>query len=501
MENAQPGPKNIPPDVAESRLKLFLLFFGDFFNSSILPLSQQRAAEREETRKMAREDPSSSTSNAPSHHRTAPFTLSNLYLFLATSIAMGFSVCAREQDYWKKGDAILGNSYIESTMSWESYHEIKKSLCVKVEDLVPLLRKKFTHFWEPYSDVVIDESLVLTKARCPYTVVIPRKPHRVGVKIWSLVDRSRFLYALSLYKKKPESTTGTLLRMASFLPPARQFAIRADAYFGSIDAAEGLDQEGHFYTLACRKDRPSAIFGRHLHSQEIPMDSSATIYKAPTREGERPMAAITFRQKKTDGEKVINFVSNLYAGEKSVQKKNGERAVPDVVQDYSLHMGYVDQVDSACLQFRYPHRLINWKHALFFWLLEATVHNMWIMWNHLHPNEREDWPTFRRAMADTLRAAGQGLSSLEHRLVKLPKRRKCSVCRKRNINSNTTLCCLACGNLPLHKNCYVIMHPPQLHSNGRKRKNNKNSDHDNSTGGGCCNADNSQGDESCVGAD
>jgi hypothetical protein len=95
------------------------------------------------------------------------------------------------------------------------------------------------------------------------------------------------------------------------------------------------------------------------------------------------MAALTFHQQKSEGSKLINFISNLYDGTATITKKSG--TIPDVVHNYNLHMGFVDQMDAVCLQHTYPHRLINWKHAVFFWLLEATIHNSWIIWNHLHP--------------------------------------------------------------------------------------------------------------------
>jgi len=130
----------------------------------------------------------------------------------------------------------------------------------------------------------------------------------------------------------------------------------------------------------------------------------------------------------------------------------------DVVHDYNLHMGFVDQMDSGCLQYAYPHRLINWKHAVFFWLLEATIRNSWIIWNATHHGNEEDFQTFRRQLAAELRAKGLNLSTTCHGLVQLSKRRKCAVCLKIGRNSNTTLACAVCNFLPMHRKCYLILH-------------------------------------------
>jgi len=90
---------------------------------------------------------------------------------------MGMAPLGAEPDYWRRGDDLLGNNFIRRTMSREAYHEIKKSLVVDPEEMVKHLNQKFCYYWEPACDVVIDESLIPTKARCPYTVVIKRKPH------------------------------------------------------------------------------------------------------------------------------------------------------------------------------------------------------------------------------------------------------------------------------------------------------------------------------------
>jgi hypothetical protein len=141
----------------------------------------------------------------------------------------------------------------------------------------------------------------------------------------------------------------------------------------------------------------------------------------------------------------------------------------------------VDQVDAACLQHTYPHKLINWKHAIFFWLVEATIHNCTVMWNHLHPGEKEEsLRTFRRALADELRQAGQNLPSPHHSLVCLPKEKvglKCAACRARGVNSSATYYCPVC-NIVLHQKCYPALHPRQLTSQGRKRKRTSTSDAD-----------------------
>jgi len=97
-----------------------------------------------------------------------------------------------------------------------------------------------------------------------------------------------------------------------------------------------------------------------------------------------------------------NTCTNLYchsstpqrtmAAIKFLTRKN--KQIVDIAHNYNTHMGYVDKVNAACQLFSYPHKLINWKHAVFFWLVKATIHNCCIMWVHLHPSRKESFGNF-----------------------------------------------------------------------------------------------------------
>jgi hypothetical protein len=209
------------------------------------------------------------------------------------------------------------------------------------------------------------------------------------------------------------------------------------------------------------------LFGRYLSSRTEPDTWNALYCHHPIPE--LSMAAITFAQTKSDGVKQINFLSNLYAGTRSITKPNGT-VLPDVAHDYNVNMGFVDQMDAGCLQHMYLHRLVNWKHAVFFWLVEATARNAWLIWSRLPCGKKEDFHTFRRELAFELRAKGLHLPTATHGLVHLRTPTKCSACKKIGINSNTSLCCAYCNFLPLHRRCYHILHQRKQTSQGRKRK-------------------------------
>lgn len=98
-------------------------------------------------------------------------------------------------------------------MSWETYHELKKCLHIDVDVLINHLNHKFSQYWEPSSNITADKSLVPTKAQCLWSVIIKHKPHPKGVKLWSIINKSKFLYTISLFKKVTKKTVTTILHM------------------------------------------------------------------------------------------------------------------------------------------------------------------------------------------------------------------------------------------------------------------------------------------------
>jgi len=51
-------------------------------------------------------------------------------------------------------------------MSHEAYHETKKSLVIWVDELAEHLTRRYQELWEPYHNIVVDKSLIPTKACC-----------------------------------------------------------------------------------------------------------------------------------------------------------------------------------------------------------------------------------------------------------------------------------------------------------------------------------------------
>ncbi|KAL6043473.1 hypothetical protein QOT17_023873 [Balamuthia mandrillaris] len=216
---------------------------------------------------------------------------------------MGFAPAPREQDYWKRGDDLWGKSnFIRKTMSYDAYFEIKSSLCVDLDEMVHLFN-----------------------LRCQLGAC-------TGSHLWISLWMNP-----SFQQKPPESPSSAFTSSSTSSSSSTSFSSSTSS---SSLASTSTSTSTSSLTLTSS-------------SKNAKRNSWSTYYHVNPIDPTKTMAAITFRHQKSDGEKVINFFSNHYAGKKAVQKKQGY--IPDVVHNYNHNMSYVDQMDAACLMHLYPH--------------------------------------------------------------------------------------------------------------------------------------------------
>ena len=123
---------------------------------------------------------------------------------------------------------------------------------------------------------------------------------------------------------------------------------------------------------------------------------------------------------------------------------------PEVIQDYNDYMDGVDRLDQLMAYYSFLHKSVKWWRKIFFWLLEVTVVNSYIIYKEaMKAKSRKSLPhkRFRKAVLNTLvepmRTSGsttrtrnplnlERLRPQKHILAKGVKRRDCVVCSKRD---------------------------------------------------------------------
>lgn len=226
--------------------------------------------------------------------------------------------------------------------------------------------------------------------------------------------------------------------------------IRADSYFGCYSSAVGLDEMHHNFNMACRGDRPFAVFARYLHPLVTGTDSPRKLVV----ELGTPVIALTVEQQKKTGPRKVNFLSNLFAGDEEVETQDEMKKL-DINDDYDQHMGYVDQADCNAREGRYPHKHLKWTHAIFFWLLKVSISNAWLIWRHKRRRSEEDEPldVFTEELVREMKNEGLNLVP-EPILCCLPKTLNCSLCyHNTGKKSRTVFFCGHCDRA-MHEQCF-----------------------------------------------
>ncbi len=159
----------------------------------------------------------------------------------------------------------------------------------------------------------------------------------------------------------------------------------------------------------------------------------------------------------------------LHTGQPHVQPKEK----PKVVEDYNQYILGVDKLDQLASYYSFLHKSVKWWRKVFFWCVEVTVVNSYIIYKE-QAQKREERVTshlgYRRQLIEFLsepirsnavprprklgRSSAQHLERLQpvrHFLQKGDKRRDCAVCscREHGATRHLTLyTCATCTNHP-----------------------------------------------------
>ena len=150
-----------------------------------------------------------------------------VWSFLGIIVLMGIHGLPRVRNYWSN-DKLLGVSAVQEAMSlnrfwaiWSNLHLVDNSSvdCQglssrKVQPLLDVLGDTFLKQYSPGQELSVDESMVKYKGHCRGKVRMPKKPIKVGFKIWCCSCACcGYLCTFQVYDGKPvDPVTGKAVR-------------------------------------------------------------------------------------------------------------------------------------------------------------------------------------------------------------------------------------------------------------------------------------------------
>ena len=177
-------------------------------------------------------------------------------------------------------------------MSKWKYNEIWRCLNIDIDKWIGRMNQEFNKHKTITKIVCLDESMIPFKSRRnPHFIFVPRKPHPVGIKLFTAADSDTFIFKL-LMKKRTEihpqqpllhrtkvefnrnhyemeeevSVPETCLKLTNSLKCDKHIVV-CDKWFGSLSTLCELKRVGIDTVMKTKDDRPKALWER-LHQTE-----------------------------------------------------------------------------------------------------------------------------------------------------------------------------------------------------------------------------------------
>ncbi|XP_060822292.1 piggyBac transposable element-derived protein 4-like [Bombus pascuorum] len=321
----------------------------------------------------------------------------------------------------------------------------------KVNNFIEYLDEKFREYFVPGKEVSINEAVVKVKGRITFINYNPQKPTKWGIRIFVLADaKSAYVYDILPYYGeltsqdliKPDLPVSSRIvlhlcnKLLHSIPDCAGYHVYTDRYCPSLVLAEELLLMKCHITGTIQKNRkhiPQEISNpKFINSNTIAMRHSNYLLLA--WKDKRIVTMLSMYH--TFGSRVITRSSQNYTIE--------EASKPNVIADYTSNKGDVDKADQYASKYCFLRKSLKWWRKLFFWGLETSVINAYILYKISQERKGESALSHYKE---------QRLDGKLHIINQLPKgkKKKCLVCSPKGSNAvkkQTVFYCETCECKP-----------------------------------------------------
>ncbi|XP_021351253.1 piggyBac transposable element-derived protein 4-like [Mizuhopecten yessoensis] len=270
----------------------------------------------------------------------------------------------------------------------------------KFSEVAKLLVSQWQHYYYPGRELSVDETLIPYKGRTKYLQYIPSKPHKWGLKTWTLAESSTgYVYNWVLYTGKAagDPTKGAAHRVVMNVTEPllhKGHHLYCDNFFTSPSLFQDLEDN---QTGACGTLRTNRIGVPNAVKTAKPKKGDLPVV---VRQGNK--LYICWHDKRQ-----VNMLTTVHNGStytKTVRSKFHDGHVrevdhPRAIQLYTQHMGGVDVADQQTQYCVSQHRMLKWwKKLVICNLLEVTFCNSKIIWKSLNGGKKVSSMKFRLAV-------------------------------------------------------------------------------------------------------
>jgi hypothetical protein len=271
----------------------------------------------------------------------------------------------------------------------------------KIRNIAEKLITNWQTFYYPKREVSVDETLVPFKGRTKILQYIPSKPHKWGLKVWTLAEsKTGYVWNWDLYCGKlamADRSKGVAHQVVTQLCTpifGKGHHVYVDNFFSSPALFQELrnNQTGACGTLRTNRQGVPPTVKQAKLSKDAPL----FVHR------DNELLYISWLDKRQ-----VNLLTTVHNGNtfvKQVRSKFHANYVRNVecpmsVQLYTNYMGGVDLADQQVSYSTLMHRTLKWWKKLFLCnLLEVTVSNAKVIFKALNPDKRIKSDKFRLAI-------------------------------------------------------------------------------------------------------
>lgn len=278
-----------------------------------------------------------------------------------------------------------------------------------IRELFDIFVSKCNSLYTPSPYVCVDETLVGFRGRCPFKVYIPSKPDRYGIKVWSMCDNgTNYACNMQVYLGKagtsPEQQQGARVVRDLTLPlNGSGRNITTDNFFTSHALGQFLLEKNLTLLGTVRQNRKE--LPRKLLPKKRDAYESMFAFTPDT-------TLVSYAPRTNKTVVLLSTMHNTIAVDEHVESKK-----PYMVLDYNSTKGAVDSFDQMVKGYTCARGTRRWPMRLFFFIVDASCLNAYVLWSMIHKQWRNRDSSKRRAF----------LSDAAHELIQpLINRRSCT---------------------------------------------------------------------------
>lgn len=346
-------------------------------------------------------------------------------------------------------------------------------------------------FYTPGNHVAVDESTISFKGKVSFRIYNKNKPTKFGLKVFVLSDSDNgYIYDFMPYFGKEELIPGSkLLKTTQIVKvltesvvnkdpsnPTSGLHVFTDRYYSSPELSRELLKMNCLHTGTVMTNRVGLPVGLKQHQKRLKRGDMFSMRKGNTLvvswKDKRVVTMISTKHKGSN--KYKTNVESKWPNQPSIDK-------PNVVLDYTKHMGAVDRSDHFISNYQFLRKSKKWYRKMFFWLLEICIINSYLLYkevqltNNKKPMKHADFryslikelvaektaePTPRKRGRQPNGPPEQRLDGKQHFMGRKQKAVRCVVCSKKGQRRETIYYCKTCHSNPsLHPDeCFEQYH-------------------------------------------